>query len=202
MEALMRTAESSWSVASLTQAGERDSGDRCLVEDFSGGIIVAAIDALGHGPEAARAAELAVAALRDNHDVNPEAMLEQCHATLRGTRGAAISVAVLEKTRGQMNWIGIGNVCGALVRARTGRVEQLLVHAGVVGHKLPELRPSRIPVGPGDLLVLATDGIRGEFTEMLFASADPQLLAERLLEKYASRNDDALVLAFRCGESP
>lgn len=202
MEALTRAARPSWSVASLPQAGERDCGDRCLVENFSGGTVVAAIDALGHGPEAARAAELAVAVLRQHLDVNPETMLEHCHASLRGTRGAAISVAVLDAARGSMSWIGIGNVCGVLVRADTGRVEQLLVRAGVVGHKLPELRSSRIPVARGDLLVLATDGVRREFTEMLRASTDPRLLAERLLDKYASRNDDALVLAFRCGGSP
>ena len=197
----MRAATSAWSVASLAQAGERDSGDRCLVEPFPGGTIIAAIDALGHGPEAARAAELAAAVLQSNYDINPEAMLQQCHETLRGTRGAAISLAVLDKAGRHMNWVGVGNVCGVVVRAGTGRVEQLLVHAGVVGHKLPELRPSRVPVEPGDLLVLATDGIRGDFTEMLRASAAPQPLAERLLEKYASRNDDALVLVFRCGES-
>ena len=83
-------------------------------------------------------------------------------------------------------------------RADGGRVEQLLVHGGVVGHKLPELRPSRVELAPGDVLVLATDGVRNDFTEMLSASPDPQALAERILEKYASRNDDALVLVFRC----
>lgn len=198
----MRAAKPSWSVASLAQPGERDSGDRCLVENFPGGTIVAAIDALGHGPEAARAAELAVAVLRQPLAVDPETMLEQCHATLRGTRGAAISLAMLYAARGYMDWIGIGNVCGVLVRAETGRIEQMLVRGGVVGHKLPELQSSRVPVARGDLLVLATDGVRREFTEMLRASADPRPLAERLLDKYASRNDDALVLAFRCGGGP
>jgi hypothetical protein len=200
MEALARTQPLNWSVASRAQAGETDSGDRYVVEPCNTGMLVSAIDALGHGTEAARTAEIAAGILRRQVGEAPEELFAQCHAGMRGTRGAAINLAVLDWPRRMMSWLGIGNVTGVLVRADTGRIEPLLVHGGVVGHKLPHLRPSRIPVAPGDVLVLATDGVRGDFTKMLSALTDPRVLAERILEKYASRHDDALVLVFRCSE--
>jgi len=198
VEALAPSPARQWSVASRAQAGQVDSGDRSVVAAWDSGALVGAIDALGHGPEAAHAAEIAAAVLRQHAGDAPETLISQCHAALRGTRGAAVSLAALDWPRCTMLWLGVGNVSGVLVRADGGRVEQLLVHGGVVGHKLPELRPSRVDLAPGDVLVLATDGVRNDFTEMLSASPDPQALAERILEKYASRNDDALVLVFRC----
>ena len=202
MEALAPTPARQWSVASRARAGQVDSGDRSVVAAWDSGALVGAIDALGHGPEAAHAAEIAAAVLHQHAGDAPETLISQCHAALRGTRGAAVSLAALHWPRCTMLWLGVGNVSGALVRADGGRVEQLLVHGGVVGHKLPELRPSRVELAPGDVLVLATDGVRNDFTEMLSASPDPQALAERILEKYASRNDDALVLVFRCEARP
>ena len=48
-----------WGVASSTMPGQSQSGDRYVVHPCLNGVIVAAIDGLGHGQEAARAADLA-----------------------------------------------------------------------------------------------------------------------------------------------
>ena len=58
---------------------------------------------------------------------------------------------------------------------------------------------STIAVTPGDLLILATDGIDAGFVEGLRYDEDPQKQADRLLMDYRSMNDDALVLVARLG---
>jgi negative regulator of sigma-B (phosphoserine phosphatase) len=202
MEAAMNAMTLEWGVASLPLPGENESGDRCVVEAFAAGALVAVIDALGHGPEAARAAEVAVRVLEGNAQEKPGTLLRRCHDEMHQTRGAAISTASFDWGRRIITWLGIGNVMGVLVRADpevNPRVKLMVVHGGVVGYQMPNLHPLVVQVAPGDTLILATDGVRGNFTEILPAAINPQLLADRILKEYATRSDDALVLVFQCG---
>lgn len=194
-----------WGVASLPFPGESESGDRCVVEAFDGGAMAAVIDALGHGPEAALAAGVAAKVLERHAREKPGALLHRCHEQMGNTRGAAISAASFDWPRRLMTWLGIGNVMGVLVHADAHvnpRVQQMVVHGGVVGYKLPDVQPLVMQVAPGDMLILATDGVRSDFTEILPAALNPQRLADRILKDYAIRSDDALVLVFHCGGEP
>lgn len=189
-------------MASMPLAGQSESGDLCVVKSIDNGILVAVIDALGHGHDAADAARVAVATLEQYAHEPPELLIRRCDDLMRETRGAAISVASFDTQSRTMTWLGVGNVTGALVRAdptANPRVKQMVVRGGVVGSNLPELYCSVVDVAPGDTLVLATDGVRSNFTESLPAVIGPQPLAERILRGYATHNDDALVLVFPCG---
>jgi len=200
----MKTSPAAWGLASLPLAGERESGDVSVVQPFDKGVLVAVVDALGHGQDAAHAAQVAATTLERYAHEGPVYLLRRCDELMRPTRGAAISVAWFETEQRAMTWLGVGNVTGALVRADPAtrpRVKQLIVHSGVVGYHLPELHPSALPVVPGDLLVLATDGVRSDFADFLPAGIGPQALAERILKDYATRNDDALVLVFPCSSA-
>jgi hypothetical protein len=64
----------------------------------------------------------------------------------------------------------------------------------VVGFKLPELGAAVLPVARGDALVLATDGIRGDFADGLSLIHPPQQVADQILARHAKRTDDALAL--------
>jgi negative regulator of sigma-B (phosphoserine phosphatase) len=48
-----------WAVATSTASGESQSGDRHIVLPFAGGVLVAVMDGLGHGPGAAAAVGIA-----------------------------------------------------------------------------------------------------------------------------------------------
>jgi phosphoserine phosphatase RsbX len=192
-----------WGVASLPLAGESESGDRCVVAPFDAGALVAVIDALGHGPEAAHAAEVAAKVLEADAREKPGTLFLRCHEIMRSTRGAAISAAFFDWPRGTMTWLGVGNVMGVVVRADAAanpRIKQMVVHGGVVGYQLRDMQPLVVEVAPGDLLILATDGVRRDFTEILPAALKPQVLADRILREYATLSDDALVLVFHCGD--
>src|SRR5919201_5556945 len=82
-----------WAVASRPVSGEVVSGDAAIVSSVGDRTLVAAVDALGHGPEAARVAATAASILQEFAGDDVVALVRRCHDGLRGTRGAAISAA-------------------------------------------------------------------------------------------------------------
>ncbi len=189
-----------WGVATLALAGEAESGDLHLVKPVGRGVLVAAVDGLGHGAEAAAAARAAVTALDRHADEFLIPVVRTCHEALIGTRGVVLSLAYLDGAKRTLTWLGIGNVEGVLLhadaRARRAR-GSLVTRGGIVGSELPPLRADVQPVAPGDLLIFATDGIRGGFAEGLPTDATPQQLADHILARHGKGTDDALVLVAR-----
>src|SRR6516164_9604195 len=104
-----------WGVAQRALPGETVSGDRYVVHPVSDGVLIAVVDGLGHGAEAATAAEVATATLETYSREPVISLLERCHSALRHTRGAAISVASFSATNGSMTWVGVGNVEGVIL---------------------------------------------------------------------------------------
>lgn len=191
-----------WGLARMSHFGESESGDRHVVKPFRDGVLVAVVDGLGHGHDAAIASRLAATTLTQHAHEPLGDLFLRCNDLLRATRGAVMSLASFDRQRWTMTWLGVGNVSGTLVRAnaaKAARTVQLLFRGGVVGSNLPKLRPTVLPVAPGDTLVFATDGVRVKFTESLSRnSGPPQPLADRILKRYATCTDDALVLVFPC----
>jgi negative regulator of sigma-B (phosphoserine phosphatase) len=195
-----------YGVAKYVLPGQEESGDYHLVCCSRNGILIAAIDGIGHGEEAANAARTAAALLRSSPDEPILSLVEHCHEKLRATRGVVLSLACIDPENGMMTWLGVGNVQGVLMRAeaKQGTVqESLLLRAGVVGSQLPALQATVLPIVRGDTLFFATDGVRGDFSSTLSARENPQRAADRILNQYRSGNDDALVLVSRLmGISP
>lgn len=180
--------------------GESESGDACAVVAFPGGVLVAVVDGLGHGPTAAAAARAAITTIERAADLPLRPLIELCHSELRRTRGVVLSLASLHVASRTMTWAGVGNVDGVLFRA-DGRAtpprEALLPRGGIVGYQLPALRETTISLTPGDTLVMATDGLRPQFEEERPMNRPPQAFAEELLALHGKRTDDALVLVLR-----
>ena len=201
METIIITAPTiEYGVAKFVLPGQGQCGDHHLVCCNQSGILIAAIDGIGHGEEAANAAEAAVSILKTGADEPVISLVQSCHEGLRSTRGVVMSLAFIDPGHGMMTWVGVGNVQGILMRsgATKGSVQEvLLLRGGVVGSQLPALQAAVLPVTKGDTLVFVTDGIRGEFAEDLSALESPQRAAERILERHCRGNDDALVLVVR-----
>jgi hypothetical protein len=189
-----------WGVAAQPLAGQTVCGDVHLVQPFPNGVLVAVVDGLGHGEEAARVAQLAVATLQAHPRETVVSLLERCHGVLRQTRGAVLTVASFNGLDATMTWVGVGSVEGVLLRAepRTAPArEDVLLYGGVVGSLLPSLQGFVLPVARGDTLLFATDGIRSGFTEGARLTEAPQAMADRILAQHVKGTDDALVLVAR-----
>ncbi len=167
--------------------------------EFPDGVLVAAIDGLGHGSEAAKASQQAVAALRSCAKQTVMAAVQICHEQLRNTRGAVMSVASFNATDNTMTWVAVGNVDAYLLRADAGRRDKpcILMRGGVIGSSLPPLREEKLAVNPGDTLIMATDGIRSGFASDLDPRKSPQEIADDILARFAKDTDDAMVIVVR-----
>jgi serine phosphatase RsbU (regulator of sigma subunit) len=176
--------------------GEEHSGDRFFLQQSGGHALLALIDGLGHGVQAAAAAEAARASLVDGGGRSVSLLLQTCHARLRETRGAALTVLRFDTTAWQLEWAGVGNVMAVLLHPESGRIfrTELLVRGGVAGVQLPSTAPTRLPIAPGDMLVAATDGVHSSFAHGITHIETPQRLAERLLTRYCTGYDDAMVV--------
>ena len=192
-----------WGVASKPLAGQSESGDQYVLERFAEGALLGVIDGLGHGDEAARAARTAVSLLRQHPQDPLVTLLRRCHEALKQTRGAVISLASFHVPDNTMTWLGVGNVEGVLLRTERTESgqrranENIMLYAGLLGMQLPNVRPSVVPLAPGDTLILTTDGIRNDFTRQLVLSDRPQQIADRICTRFAKGTDDALVLVAR-----
>ena len=183
--------------------GETVCGDAFVVKSFKRNILLAVIDGAGHGPEAAAAAAAAAAVLAHYGHKPLTQLVEHCHRVLSWSRGVAMTLISIYSEASELSWLGVGNVRGCLFRAdrhAKPRSETILLRGGIVGFRLPMLYPLEMSIKPGDWLLLATDGIRGEFNENFKPEGAPDIVADRLLRQYVKGEDDALVLAARyCG---
>ena len=177
-----------------------ESGDLHVVVQFEGGALVALIDGLGHGAEAADAAR-AAARILEAHAREPVlALVDRCHAGLRLTRGAVMSIASFAASDSSITWVGVGNVDGVLLRARgnlLGGNAAILTRGGVVGYQLPLLRAATVPLTIGDTLIMTTDGIRSGFAQGLDLARSPEEIAEGILSGHSKGTDDARVVVAR-----
>lgn len=187
-----------WGWAGSALDGE--SGDLHVVVPFPGGALVALLDGLGHGSEAACAAATAAPVLAMYAGEPVLELVQRCHDALRQTRGVVMSVASFRAGDSTLIWTGVGNVDGVLIRKKGNPElsdEAILVRGGVVGYRLPPLRAYTLTVAPGDTLIMTTDGIRSGFTTGLEIDDSPQEIAESILALGAKGSDDAHVVVAR-----
>jgi phosphoserine phosphatase RsbX len=191
-----------WAAKSRPRPGENVCGDRLLAVDVNGtGALIGVLDGLGHGAEAAEAANCGVEVLRNARSEPLDVLVQLCHRALSGTRGAAMTLARIDFRADTLSWIGIGNVAADLVAKHPAGVEvrsSARLAGGIVGYRIPEvLTPQEVPIRPGDLLVIASDGIVEDHLDDIDFSAPALLIADQILHSHAKDNDDALVLAAR-----
>jgi len=186
--------------ATLPLPGQSESGDLCLVKRVGKGTLLAVVDGLGHGQDAASAAHAAVGAL-DRYSREPLTdLVRRCHEALVGLRGVVLGLAYLDPQAATMAWLGVGNVGGVLLRAdpgnRPSRVT-LVPNAGFIGAEQAHPMTRSVPLALGDTVILFSDGIRDGFAESLVLSNTPQEIADFVMTRQAKGNDDALVLVAR-----
>ena len=191
-----------WARAGRPLPSEYTSGDRGIaVEIDDAAALFGVVDGLGHGPAAAAAALRAVDAVTRASSERVEVLIELCHRVLAGTRGVAMTLARIDFAANTLTWAGIGNVTANLVAKAPTGIEirsSALLAGGIVGYRIPEMRPAQIvPIRPGDLIVISTDGIAEDYLDHIDFSASAVAIAEGLLGKDAKETDDAMVLAAR-----
>lgn len=188
--------------AELPLPGQVESGDLSFVKRVGKGTLLAVVDGLGHGQEAASAARAAVGAI-DRYSREPLVdLVKRCHTALVGLRGVVLGLAYLDPQAASMTWLGVGNIGGVLLhadaKARQPRVS-LVPNAGFIGGEPPQATARAVPLRARDTVILFSDGVKDGFAESLVLANSPQEIADFIIARHTKGNDDALALVARYG---
>lgn len=153
------------------------------------GALIAVIDALGHGPNAAKVADAAVAWLEQVPDAARVADIVQgLHRTLEGTRGAA--AMIFSASSKGIEACSVGNV---ELRSTTGKLPFVLT-PGVLGQRLRQPKTCATSAPLVDRFVIFSDGISGRFELKARAKDSPAELATFLFANHRHAHDDSTAL--------
>lgn len=189
-------------VVCLPLHGQEECGDAWAVDIVPGRLAALLVDGLGHGPGAAAAALAALSVFRAGSAEPPEVVLGSMDAALHATRGAALSVTVVDRTSATARFCGVGNVDGRVVTDDTNR--HLVPQNGIVGHTMPRAQAADVPWPSGGRLVMHSDGISSRWRADQYPgllARHPALLAGVIFRDCARARDDATVLVL-CDSLP
>jgi anti-sigma regulatory factor (Ser/Thr protein kinase) len=191
---------SPWAIGAvrLAKDGEDVCGDSWTAAEIGDGYSLMVADGLGHGLGAADAAHAAVRCFEAAPALGPGDQISAMHLALRGTRGAAVAVARVNRRAGVVAFAGVGNVAGCIV-GKEG-VRQLVSLNGTAGHNVRKVNEFTYPWPKGALLVMHTDGLGGrwdlsDYPEL--SERDPSVVAGVLYRDYSRGRDDVTVVAAR-----
>ena len=194
---------SAWEVAVFTKPRDdmKENGDAFVVKEWDRRLLVGLIDGLGHGELAQQAALAAQRYVQGHYDSPLENIFAGVSRACRATRGVVMALARFDSAR-QISFATVGNI---EVRARCGP-ERLpfAVERGYLGAAQISARVQCFPWKPEWLFVLHTDGLNTHWNWNDFSAVDqasPRAVAQALMRKLASGQDDATVLAVRSRES-
>ncbi|MES2216957.1 MAG: hypothetical protein V4501_00955 [Pseudomonadota bacterium] len=177
--------------------GEIHCGDQYLVKELDDSVLVAVADGLGHGEEAEFAAKRAIQILNDYSSLPIETLVEICDNELVGTRGTALTIVRVNKNY-TLTYLAVGNVIGVCWKIDDAihfNKYSFFLEGGIIGSRLVTLPNTKnIAMKSGDIFILATDGVKGEFEIEKPRFASPQVIAEQLFKKYRNPKDDGLIL--------
>jgi anti-sigma regulatory factor (Ser/Thr protein kinase) len=155
-------------------------------------------DGLGHGINAAQASSIAGQLLVEYPALQPANFVEAAHRALRSTRGAAMAVAQLEYSRGQLSFVGIGNI-SACVTDGLSR-SHLVSHNGIVGHNMRKVQEFTVPFPRTSLYIMHSDGIKTHWDLSAYPGLPlrhPALIAAIIYRDFVRDRDDASVFVAR-----
>ncbi len=182
--------------------GEAVCGDAWAVHQNEETAAVLVADGLGHGPDAAEAANAAVALFDARPFAPPTQVLEGVHTGLRATRGAAVAMAHADAARGTVQFAGMGNISGRLLWGTGDR--SLLSQHGTAGVQVRKVQAMDYDWPEHALLVLHSDGIATRWTlddAPGLLRHPPTTIAAWLLRSHIRGKDDASVVVVRREES-
>jgi anti-sigma regulatory factor (Ser/Thr protein kinase) len=179
---------------------EEDNGDICFYKEIGGKYFLFVADVLGHGKRAGVIAKEIELYLRNINEIELEKIYAGLEKILQNTRGCAAFLATISKSG--FEYMNVGNIKGWLLNS--GSVKKLNGVNGVVGRTPVKLKIFKEFLVPGFMLIVCTDGIKKHFIQ----AADVKWLktmkieeaAEKILQEFAIKEDDASVLIARGGE--
>ncbi len=181
--------------------GEQRCGDgwAAVIEDQVCTLLVS--DGLGHSGPAADASAAVLASFLARPNAPLTDIIHEANVLARPTRGAAASVARLDRRLGTVEFVGVGNVAGWVIsedhqQAMVGQHGTL----GTMSQTVRTVRSSTYPLPDQALVVLHSDGLAsrwslGDYPGL--ARHRPSVIAGFLWRELGRSRDDATVVVAR-----
>ncbi|WP_262966007.1 ATP-binding SpoIIE family protein phosphatase [Methylobacter psychrophilus] len=180
--------------------GEQACGDAWAMKAGCDRVLFMLADGLGHGPDAATAANLAVAIFEKYAPRSPEALLSLIHTGLHSTRGAAVSVVEVDINEQIVRYAGVGNLSGLIISGGASR--QMVSNNGTAGLEARTIHVFTYPWPKDALLVLHSDGIATHWSLADYpglAMKHPTLIAGVLFRDHQRLHDDSVIVVANAG---
>lgn len=182
----------------LPMPGENSCGDAWAYRMLRDRIFFMVADGLGHGPEAAHAADLAVGVFHRSCPCKLRDLVDRIHSALRGTRGAALAVAEIIPHASLVRYAGVGNISGRIFSPTA--TQRMVSMNGTVGYVLPDIREFSYPWPEGGVLIMHSDGLKTHWNIDDFpglVGKHPSIIAGMLFCHYNRGRDDLAVAVAR-----
>lgn len=178
--------------------GEERCGDGWSVSRTRNRVRMLVCDGLGHGPLAADVSDLAIETFLARPDLGPGPLIQAIDPVLKPTRGAAIAIADLDLETDVVTFAGIGNI-GANVFSGV-KSRGMVSMNGIVGHQLRKVSEFTYDCGPGDMIMLHSDGLSAhwkieDYPGLAFRSTS--LIAGTFYRDFNRPKDDATLVLLR-----
>jgi anti-sigma regulatory factor (Ser/Thr protein kinase) len=190
--------QASVGVVCIAKPGEDQCGDGWAIETLADGHVCAVADGLGHGPDAAKASQLALQCFRERSHRSPKEIVERVHEGIRSTRGAALSVAQVNREERLVRFAGVGNVAGLIIEGNVSR--HMVSLNGTLGYQVHRVTEFAYPWSETSLLIMHSDGLSTHWDLSAYPgllARDPSLIAGVLYRDFARGRDDVTVLAVK-----
>ncbi|MEO8855627.1 MAG: anti-sigma regulatory factor [Burkholderiaceae bacterium] len=182
----------------IAAPGEVVSGDAWALAIDDAQVAVIMADGLGHGPDAAIAAQAAMRVFERNPFAEPRSTLESAHVALHGTRGAAVCTALADAASGSIRLAGAGNVAMRVLSGISDRT--LLSQHGTVGLQMRRTEEVRGEWPAHASMVIHSDGIQKRWLAAVIVpvlARDPVLAACLLVRDFCRGRDDVSIVILR-----
>jgi anti-sigma regulatory factor (Ser/Thr protein kinase)/serine/threonine protein phosphatase PrpC len=196
-----RAARFEVGAVSLCYPGEVVCGDAWAASEQADMLTIMVADGLGHGPLAGSASQEALRILADHAQESPQEILLLANTALRTTRGAAVAIAQINTSRGELNYAGLGNIAAMIVDH--GGSKNLVSLNGIVGAAQRKIQSFTYPWSPLSTLVMFSDGLTSHLRlDKYFGllACDPTVVAGVLYRDFKRGRDDATVVVIREGK--
>jgi anti-sigma regulatory factor (Ser/Thr protein kinase) len=169
---------------------ETTSGDLVVLRWIGSKALIVVLDALGHGPRAARIAANANQALAAINEADVLATLGRIDKALTGSDGAAAGVAIADPDDRTIEIASVGNVRIRVLGPEGVRISWT---EGTLGAQFRRPQVQHRLLGR-DTLVMYSDGVRDHFRGDEYPGAQfdaPDLAAKTIVERFGKDYDDS-----------
>ncbi|WXG47235.1 MAG: ATP-binding protein [Candidatus Atabeyarchaeum deiterrae] len=155
--------------------------------------LLAVIDGLGHGEDAAVASTKARQYVLENHTRDVEQIVSGLHTHLHGTRGVVAGIVRIDRIAHRLIFCGIGNIDVSIVAEPPMHPTSL---NGILGANARKIMKFGYTYDTLRMVILHSDGVSARFSlsDYPLLYEQPQFVAERILGEWGNRNDDATIV--------